>query len=248
MTPAHKPIAASAGFTLIETLAAFAIFALIIAGVGLLLHDGVFFFDRGTRAADQQEELSLAMDCLRRDFGSARFVVQKTAKSAKAAFVAGPAVDDGPTMIRFITSGRTSGSSGLDVVGLSVETLDGVTELVRRRTIWTGPRMHLDDAALSDAVVLIKGKFDITFAFSDLTADGKLTWHDGWTGEDGLPHSVRMTLQDASAGPDVRINAEFPIHADAQASCATEKRDCLSLAAASGTQASGPPTAGQARP
>jgi type II secretory pathway component PulJ len=248
MTPTYKAVAASPGFTLIETLAAFAIFGLIIVSTGLLLHDGIFFFDRGTRAVDQQEQLSLAMDCLRRDFGAARFVVQKTDKGIAAAFVASPVAVGGPMAIHFVTHGRTSGSSGLEMVGLSVETQEGVTELVRRRAAWADPRIHLADAALGDAVVLVKGKFDITFAFSDLAPDGKLTWHDSWTGENGLPHSVRMMLQDASSGPEPRIEAEFPIYADAQASCATGKRDCLSLVAIQGLPAPRPSAAGQGHP
>ncbi len=247
MTPPHKAVAASPGFTLIETLAAFAIFGVIIVSTGLLLHDGVFFFDRGTRAVDQQEQLSLAMDCLRRDFGAARFVVKRTAKGAAAAFVASPVAGAGPMAIRFITHGQTSGSSGLEMVALSIKTQDGVTELVRRRAAWAGPRMRLEGAALQDAVVLIKGKFDIAFTFSDLSA-GKLTWHDIWTGENGLPHSVRMTLQDASSNPEHRIDAEFPIHVDAQASCATGKRDCLSLVAIPEPSASSPSATGRGHP
>jgi prepilin-type N-terminal cleavage/methylation domain-containing protein len=220
-----------AGFTLIETLAALAITSVIILSTGALLHQSVFFFDRGTRTVEQNEKLALAIDSLTRDFGAARFVLQKNASGARAAFTGTPASEDGPAKIVFVTAGgKASGLQGEEVVSITAESGDEFMQLVRRRVAWRGPRMHLEDARPSDPVVLIKGKLSISFRFSELTKDGKLVWHDSWTGESGLPHSVRLNMRDDMTGADLLVGAEFPVYADASAACSSGDVDCLSLA------------------
>ena len=199
-----------------------------------LIHQGVFFFDRGTRTIDQVEQLSQAIDCLTRDFGAARFVLQKNATGIQAAFSGAPASEDGSAKILFVTAGgRAAGPQGEEVVSLSVETIDGFAQLVRRRSAWLGRAMRLADAKPQDPVILLKGKLDLSFSFSELMPDGTLVWHDRWTGETGLPHSVRLNLRDGATGSDLMQALAFPIHADAPASCTKGKAACLSLASQS---------------
>jgi type II secretion system protein J len=220
-----------AGFTLIETLAALAITATIILSTGALLYQNVFFFDRGTRNVDRSEQLALAVDALTRDFGAARFVLQRDAGAAKAVFTGTPESEDGVAKILFITGGgREAGPQGEEVVSLTVEQGDEQTQLVRRRVPWLGPRMHLEDVQPRDPVILLKGKFFISFGFSELTKEGKIVWHDRWTGENGLPRSVRLNVRNEE-GADLLVGAEFPVRADASAACVAGGADCLSLAA-----------------
>jgi prepilin-type N-terminal cleavage/methylation domain-containing protein len=219
-----------AGFTLVETLAALAIASAIILSTGVLLHQGVFFFDHGTRTVDRSEQLALAVESLTRDFGAARFVLPKN--MTKIAFAGSPAGEDSPAKVTFITSGgHAAGPQGEEVVSLTVEQADTFSQLVRHRLPWLGPRMRLEEARPEDSVILLKGKFDISLSFSELTDDGKLIWQDRWSGEKGLPHSVRLNLRDFETGADLLAGAEFPIHANAPSSCATGEVDCLSLAA-----------------
>lgn len=221
-----------AGFTLIETLAALAVASAIILSTSALVHQGAFFFNRGTRTVDQVEQLTLAIECLKRDFAAARFVLEKTTHQPKAAFVATAESTEAPAKILFVTAGgRAAGPQGEEVVSLSVETGKAQTQLVRRRVAWHGPRTRLEDARPQDAVVLLKGKLDISFGFSELTPNGSLVWHDHWTGKTGLPHSVRFSLRDDATGADLMQAVVFPIYADAPASCAEGKVKCLSLAA-----------------
>lgn len=222
-----------AGFTLVETLAALAIGAVIILSAGALIHQSVFFFDRGTRSVDQSEQLALAVDSLTRDFGAVRFVLQKNVGGIGAAFIGSPASEDAPAKISFVTGGgKAAGPQGEEVISISVEEGDGFAQIVRRRSAWSGPRMHLEDAQPDDAVVLLKGKYDISFSFAEATDSGQAIWHDSWTGEKGLPHAVRLNLRDSETGENLLAGSEFPIHADAPADCDTGQSDCLSLAKA----------------
>ncbi len=222
-----------AGFTLIETLAALAIASVIILSTGALIHQSVFFFDRGTRTVDKSEQLALAVDSLTRDFGAARFVQQKNGTGLSTAFLGSPAGDDAGAKIIFITGGgKAAGPQGEEVVNLTVEIGDGFTQLVRRRTPWSGPRMRLTDAQTSDAVILLKGRYDISFSFSERATDGSLAWRNDWTGEKGLPRAVRLNVQDSVSGNTLLAGAEFPVGADAPAACTGGEMDCLSFAAA----------------
>ena len=67
-----------------------------------------------------------------------------------------------------------------------------MTRLVRRRSVWLGPRAGLLAEAAGDAVVLLEGRFDISFDFARMDARGALAWTDRWKGETELPRLVRL--------------------------------------------------------
>jgi len=239
MSPAQSP---RAGFSLIETLAALAIASTIILAIGALVHQSVFFFDHGTRTIDETDALARGIDALAGDFAAARFVTEKAGPGRRAAFAGTP------TSILFITGGgRAARPPGEEVVSLAVENGDGgSTELVRRRAAWPGPRQRMTDANPQDPVVLLKGTLTLSFSFSQRMPDGRLAWVTHWTGEAGLPHSVRLNLLDTESGADLTAPPEFPLYADAPPNCATGEAKCLSLAAKDAGPAN-PPAPGGAR-
>jgi prepilin-type N-terminal cleavage/methylation domain-containing protein len=237
-----------AGFTLIETLAALALASLIIVAGSALLHQGLFAFDRGAETVDQEEELSLAVACLTRDFSAARYV-REISRSAARGLSAGGSNDrtarqsavqatgsvgftgdldeDGEPQIVFATGGgRAAGKTGTEIVSLSVEHSETETKLIRRRGSWSGPMQRISDVSLEDPVVLLRGRLDFDFSYSQIESNGELAWRTRWTSENSLPHSVRLTLRDSETGVAVQA-VEFPIFADAPASCASGAIKCL---------------------
>jgi prepilin-type N-terminal cleavage/methylation domain-containing protein len=142
------------GFTLVEVLAALAITSVIIAGTATLIHQVAFNFDRGARTMNRAETLALASDRLAGDFGAARFVVWPDDHAA--------AFDGNPAKIAFISAagvgaGRSGASPpGEELVTLTVEDVNGLTQIVRRRAAWPGMQVHFADLEPGDSVVNIK--------------------------------------------------------------------------------------------
>jgi len=219
------------GFTLIETIAAFAVASVVILASAALLHNVALSFDHGTSRVTNGERLALAAERLATDIGSAGFVLQKTSAGVATAF------SGTPTRIVFIGfEGADAGlrgdeqPRGQEVVSLTAEADGDATQIVRRRAPWPGPRTPFDTVPLKDDVILLKGAFDATFSFARAAPDGALSWADSWAGEPTLPRLVKLALRDRATGGDLLGGAEFAIRADAPLPCAVAdaELDCLS--------------------
>jgi type II secretory pathway pseudopilin PulG len=228
---AHNAGSDESGFTLIETIAAFAIGAVVILSAAALLHNVAFSFDHGANRVANGERLAVAAERLATDIGSAAYVLQKTSASAVTAFTGSP------TRMVFISlDGADAGPQrddqprGQEVVSLTAEPAGDSTQIVRRRAPWPGPRTPFDTVPLKDDVVLLEGTFDAAFSFARLASDGTLGWVDSWSGERTLPRLVKLTLRDRATGGDLLGGAEFPIRADAPSLCAAADAglECLS--------------------
>ena len=222
------------GFTLVEVLAALAIASVIIMASAALIHNVALFFDRGTRAVTEAERLMLAVERLAGDFGSARFVWRRTEDGAAAAFAAERASSGAPASIIFVGAGRAVSNPSVDddLISLTIEEEGEVRRLVRRRATWPGPRARFEDVTPEDAVVLIEGRFDISFVFGRVTPDGALAWYASWAGERVLPNYVRLMLRDRVTGADLLGEADFVVRANAPAACGRADAGVACLTAA----------------
>jgi general secretion pathway protein J len=208
------------GFTLVEVLAALAIAAVIITATGALVHNVALHFDHGTRGVSEGERLILAVERLAADIGSARFVTRMSEGGAALAFIGEPATAAQPARMIFVsTGGVAANASGEEVVSLTAEQDGDVARLVRRRAPWLGPRTRFEDITLQDPVVLLEGKFVISFAFGRISPDNGLAWSGDWRLAI-LPRFVQLKLRDRLTGADLLTGAEFVIRADASAGCA----------------------------
>jgi prepilin-type N-terminal cleavage/methylation domain-containing protein len=231
------------GFTLVEVLAALAIGSVIIVATAGLVHDVALHFDRGNRTVDVAERFILAVDRLSADFGSARQVERRTEAGRTIAFSAETGSSQQPGKIVFVGGAPVASEPpGDEVIMLTFERDDNVMRLVRRRAPWGGPNNSFEEAAPDNPVVLIEGKWDISFLLGRLAPGGALTWHTNWIGELTLPRFVRLLVRDAS-GRDVLGEANFVIRANAPAACG--QPDATAGCFAAGP--SGPANAGRPR-
>jgi hypothetical protein len=208
-------------FTLLETLTALALAAVIIVATTGLLHDVVLHFDRGTRRVSEAEHLLQAVDRLAGDFASARFILRSNVLGAAAPQGAGVWFTGDSSNVTFVAAGGVmTGPQGEEMVKLSVEVDGEVSRLVRRRAAWREPHTHFDDRPLQDPVVMLDGRVDISFSYGQLTPPEALTWTDTWSGEAGLPRFVRIIVREPNSGVDLLAEAPFLVRADAPAACA----------------------------
>jgi hypothetical protein len=209
------------GFTLLETLTALAIAAVIIVATTGLLHDVLLHFDRGTRRVTEAEHLLQAVHRLAGDFASARFILRPNVAGASAPAGLGVLFIGDPSSVTFVAAGGVmTGPQGEEMVKLSVEADGEVSRLVRRRAAWREPHAHFDDIPPQDPVVILEGRVDISFTYGRLTPDAGLTWSDNWTGEFGLPRLVRVIVREPNSGVDLLAEAPFLVRADAPPACA----------------------------
>src|SRR3954470_9373151 len=227
-----RQMSARAGFTLVEVLAAFAIGAVIIAACAGLIHSVVLNFDRGTKTVDVAERFVLAIDRLSADFASARAVARRTEAGPALAFLGEPGGGQTPGKIVFVAAAPVTGvQAGDEVVMLTIEQDESATRLVRRRASWLGPTSRFEDVAPDNPVVLIEGRWSISFLFGRLTPERGLSWHPNWIGEAMLPRFVRLMVRDAN-GRDLLGEADFVIRADAPATCGRSDASASCLTAA----------------
>jgi prepilin-type N-terminal cleavage/methylation domain-containing protein len=227
-------MSAHAGFTLVEVLAAFAIGAVIIGACAGLIHNVVLNFDRGTRTVDVAERFVLAIDRLSADFASARAVARRSEAGPALAFLAEPGGGQTPGKILFVAAAPVTGApAGDEIVMLTVEQDEKGMRLVRRRASWSGPTSSFDDVAPDNPVVLIEGKWNISFLFGRLTPERGLAWYSNWIGEAMLPRFVRLLVRDSN-GRDVLGETDFVIRADTPATCGRSDASVSCLTAAPG--------------
>ena len=208
-------------FTLLETLTALALAAVIIVATTGLLHDVILHFDRGTQRVSEAEHLLQAVDRLAGDFASARFILRSNVPGAPAPQGRGALFTGDSSNVTFVAAGGVmAGPQGEEMVKLSVEVDGEVSRLVRRRAAWREPPAHFDDMPPQDPVVMLEGRVDISFSYGQLTPQGALTWSDTWSGESGLPRFVRVIVREPNSGVDLLAEAPFLVRVDAPAACA----------------------------
>jgi general secretion pathway protein J len=231
-----------AGFTLVETLAALAVASSIIVGAAALTHHVAAHFDHGARGVNDAERFALAMERLSRDIGAASYVTLEPARALpRPAPPPSPGKKQGepPASVAFEGDGKrlvfvTASSIGAqaaleEIVTLSVEPAGEGARLVRRRAPWLGPRAGLDAGQARDDVVLLEGRFDISFAYARVEK-GVARWTDIWRGESELPRLFRLDLRDPETGERLSPGAELLLRADAPAACASANAQCLPTA------------------
>ena len=174
------------GFTLLEVMAALAIFGLIAAaGVAVMAHaadsQGVL-----RERMDRLGEFQRARALLRADLSQAavRLVRRADGSNTRHAFVGGRPGESGP-LFAFVRRGHENPE------GLPRASLEYVEYRIVDGRLERSARAAVDGAAPPPARVLIDGVNAARVAYLD---EGR--WNDGWLGgADSLPEAVELELE-----------------------------------------------------
>jgi general secretion pathway protein J len=229
-----------AGFTLIETLAAVALFLIVMAALATITGQWLPSWNRGFARVQRAEQLAFGVDRIVADLAAAQFISpNETVKAPifegtelSVTFVRGPV---GPNAL-----------PGLEIVRLAEIASERGPALARA----SAPFVPLvpDASAIprlkfSEPIALVRSPFRVLFAY----AGPDHVWQPNWRGADRLPTSVRITLRDAVSGQTLAVSSAAQIHVDVAPACIKEQNPgCGGAAPAAATPtptAAAPPDA-----
>lgn len=202
---------ASAGFTLVEALAATLLMGVILATLATVTGQWLASWNRGFTRLQRVEVLAIGLDRLTDDLASAEFISVGPGNS--------PPMFDGDklsvTFVRTILS--PNASSGLEVVRIA-ETSDddGGPALVRSTApLPTGALQDISALVFANPVVIIRSPLRVSFSY----AGADRVWRDTWQGQIQLPHAIRIQVRDNATSALLASSTSTLVHTELPASC-----------------------------
>jgi general secretion pathway protein J len=173
--------AAEAGFTLIEALAAVAITAATLGGLGALAGQWLPHWRHGFVALQSADLVGLALDRIAEDVGAAEYARLDGGQGA-------PLFRGEPEAVTFVRQASGPGAGPrLEIVRIAeVPTQQGL-EVERARAGFAPGAI----GAFRDATTLLRPPFRLAFAYAG--PDGQ--WRPAWAGGPALPRAVRLSVR-----------------------------------------------------
>lgn len=227
-----------AGFTLIETLIATALFLIVVTALATITGQWLPSWDHGVARVQRAEQLAFGIDRIVADLAAAQFVTPNA--SVKRPIFEGTEL--GVTFVRGAVGPSTR--PGLEIVRLAEIASERGPVLARA----SAPFVPLvpDDSMIpglkfSAPTVLERSPFRVLFAY----AGPDHAWQPTWRGADKLPSAVRVTVRDAVSGATLAVSSAVTIHVDIAPECINPRaQNCAPAtpppAAAATTQNRGP--------
>jgi general secretion pathway protein J len=208
--------AADAGFTLIETVIATALFLVVIGALATVTAQWLPSWNRGFARVQRTEHMALGIERIMADLAAAEFITPN-------ANVKRPIFDG--TALGLIFVRRAVGPNaqpGLEIIRLAEIAGDRGPVLARA----TAPFMPLDPDAsailsmkFSEPVVLVRPPFRVAFSY----AGQDRAWQPNWQGKDLLPRAVQATIRNSATGQILMVSSASKVHVTAAAECANPK-------------------------
>jgi general secretion pathway protein J len=214
-----KTRTAMAGFTLVETLVAVALMAVVLAAIGVITAQWLPNWSRGFSRVQRSELVSIALDRIVADLGAAEFITPN--RDSKQPLFSGSELD--VTFVR--TAYGPNAKHGLEVVRIA-ESADRQGLALARSTTPFAPSHPLNFA---NPVVLLRVPYRVSFAYAG--RDG--VWKNAWQNEAELPAIVRLTVRDAATERALAVSTAALVHVELPATCVRPKNkgECGALAA-----------------
>ncbi|HLH87364.1 MAG TPA: prepilin-type N-terminal cleavage/methylation domain-containing protein [Xanthobacteraceae bacterium] len=230
--PKDRP---EAGFTLIETLIATALFLIVVAALATITGQWLPSWDHGIARVQRAEQLAFGIDRIAADLAAAQFV-SPNAKMKNPIF---DGTELGVTFVRGAVGPNTR--PGLEIVRLAEIGSERGPVLARA----SAPFVPLPDPNVisslkfSEPVVLVRSPFRVLFAYAG--PDGG--WQATWRGADKLPRAVRVTVRDAVSGETLAVSSAITIHVEVAPECIkANAQNCAGAAPAAAAAATTPAT------
>jgi general secretion pathway protein J len=224
-----------AGFTLIETLAATALFLIIIAALATITGQWLPSWNRGFTRVQRAEQLAFGVDRIVADISAAQFI----SPNAKVKTPIFDGTELGVTFVRGAVG--PSARPGLEIVRLAEIASERGPVLARA----SAPFVPLvPDAGViprlkfTEPIVLVRSPFRVVFAY----AGPDRAWQPTWRGAGRLPRAVRVTVRDAVSGQMLAASSIAPIRVQLPAECINPRADnCTEAPGAGSTAAAAAP-------
>jgi general secretion pathway protein J len=224
--------AAVSGFTLVEVLMATALMATILAALGTVTAQWLPNWNRGFARVQRTEHLAVGLERLVADLAAAEFI------PAGGRDLRAPTFDGGELSVTFVrTALGPNARPGLELVRIAEVGGDRGPTLVRTRAPFVPVTEGVNDRvapSFSDAVVLMRPPYRVSFAY----AGADRQWHNTWRGGYDLPRAIRITLRDAASQRTLSVSTATRVHVDVPPDCVTAKSvlDCRRLRAPEGAE------------
>lgn len=216
MTRRKRP-GATAGFSLIETLAALALAGLAMGTVGTITAQWFPTWNAGFSKLQKTDLVATALDRVAIDLAAAEFLSPDPLQPE-------PFFDGAPGAVTFVR--RTLGPSsppGLEVVRVTEGADAHGNGLLRARLPFTPALKNVSaggDLPFDGSAFVLRGSARWMFAYRG--RDG--VWRDRWTDARRLPALIRVSVSD-SAGRPVAFATTVRLHVTAAPACARSADD-----------------------
>jgi general secretion pathway protein J len=217
MTPGRRSSKkGSAGFTLIETLAALALMGLILSALASITSQWLPNWNRGFERIQRSESVSIALERISADLGASEFM--RPDRETRSALFYGSEL----SVIFARPSFGPNARPGIDVVRIA-ETTDSQGFVLTRTRAQFMPGVA-EQLNFTDPVVLLRTPYRVSFSYAGRDQIWKSTWRDA----EALPAAVLMTVRDAATERTLGISRIAPIHVEisAESVCAQGGNGC----------------------
>lgn len=218
-----RPHHSEAGFTLLETLLATALFLIVIAALATVTGQWLPAWNHGFTRVQRTEHLAFGIERVVADMAAAQFISPNAA-------VKKPVFDGTELSVTLVRAAiGPNARPGLEFVRFTEIASERGPVLVRATAPFAP--VEPDAGAISrltftEPVVLVRPPFRVRFAF----AGPDRQWQPTWRNSDKLPSAVRVTVRDAVGGEVLTVSSAVRVHVTAPALCASsQEKNCQDL-------------------
>jgi general secretion pathway protein J len=207
-----------AGFTLIETLVATALFLVVIAALASLTGQWLPSWNHGFSRVQRAEQVALGIERIVSDLAAAVYV-------SPNASIKLPIFDGSELGVTFVRGAVGPNSRpGLEIVRLA-EIASARGPVLARAS---APFVPLEpDASViarlkfTEPIVLVGSPLRVVFAY----AGADRVWQPTWRGVERLPSAVRISVRNAISGEVLAVSSAVKVHVEVNAACINPRAD-----------------------